>query len=232
MLVVEDEVMLREGLVDLLEGAGHEVVAVGDGESAVDIGLRHPFDMAILDLMLPKIDGLEVCRRLRLSRPTLPVLMLTARGGENDKVAGLKVGADDYMTKPFSPRELLARVEVFERRLRATPQPPEVFVLLGSTFDLSRGVVSRAGHQEEVLTAREIGILRWLERHKGRAVTRAELLEHVWGVSPNVETRTVDVTIANLRKKIEPDPRQPVLIVSAKGIGYSLGPLVSETGRH
>lgn len=230
MLVVEDELMLREGLVDLLEGAGHEVVAVGDGESAVDIGLRHAFDMAILDLMLPRIDGLEVCRRLRLSRPTLPVLMLTARGGENDKVAGLKVGADDYMTKPFSPRELLARVEVFERRLRTAPQPPEVFVLLGSTFDLSRGVVSRAGQSDEVLTAREIGILRWLFRHKGRAVTRAELLEHVWGVSPNVETRTVDVTIANLRKKIEPDQKQPILIVSAKGIGYSLGPLVSDPG--
>lgn len=222
VLVVEDEVMLREGLVDLLEGAGHEVVAVGDGESAVDLGVRHAFDMAVLDLMLPRLDGLEVCRRLRLARPALPVLMLTARGGEADKVDGLRMGADDYMTKPFSPRELLARLEVFERRLRAAPRPPEVFSVAGADFDLSRGVVARQGHPEEPLTAREIGILRWLHLHRGRAVTRAELLEHVWGVSPNVETRTVDVTIANLRKKVELDPKHPTVILSMKGIGYAL----------
>lgn len=222
VLVVEDEVMLREGLVDLLEGAGHEVVAVGDGESAVELGVRHAFDMAILDLMLPRLDGLEVCRRLRLARPALPVLMLTARGGESDKVEGLRMGADDYMTKPFSPRELLARLEVFERRLRAAPRPPEVFSVAGADFDLSRGIVARKGLPEEPLTAREIGILRWLHLHRGRAVTRAELLEHVWGVSPNVETRTVDVTIANLRKKVELDPKHPTVILSMKGIGYAL----------
>jgi len=225
VLVVEDEVMLREGLVDLLEGAGHEVHAEADGLSGLEAGSRLPFDMVVLDLMMPKLDGLEVCRRLRLLRPGLPVLMLTARGAEADKVEGLRSGADDYMTKPFSPRELLARVEVFERRLNAQPHPPEIVELAGVTFDLGRCVASREGHADEVLTAREVGILRWLHRHRGRAVTRGELLEHVWGVSPNLETRTVDVTIANLRKKIEPDKKTPHIVVSAKGIGYSFGPL-------
>lgn len=224
VLLVEDEAMLREGLTDLLEGAGHEVVAVGDGERAVEVGYGEAFDMVVLDLMLPRLDGVEVCRRLRLARPALPVLMLTARGGEADKVDGLRAGADDYMTKPFSARELLARVEVFERRLKASPQAPEVIEAGEVVLDLSRGVVVRGG-QEEVLTAREIGILRWLYRHRGRAVTRGELLEHVWGVSPNLETRTVDVTIGNLRKKVEDDLKQPVVIVSVKGIGYSFGPL-------
>lgn len=225
VLVVEDEVMLREGLVDLLEGAGHEVHAEGDGLGGLEAGLREPFDMVVLDLMLPRMDGLEVCRRLRLARPGLPVLMLTARGAEADKVDGLRSGADDYMVKPFSPRELLARVEVFERRRRAQPQPPEVVELAGVTMDLSRCLVKRDGAPDEVLTAREVGILRWLHRHRGRAVSRGELLEHVWGVSPNLETRTVDVTIANLRKKVEADPKAPIVVVSVKGIGYSFGPL-------
>ena len=225
VLVVEDEVMLREGLVDLLEGAGHEVHSEADGVRGLEAGSRLPFDMVILDLMMPQLDGLEVCRRLRLLRPGLPVLMLTARGAESDKVEGLRSGADDYMTKPFSPRELLARVEVFERRLKSQPQPPEVIEIAGASLDLGRCMASREGHPDEVLTAREVGILRWLHRHRGRAVTRGELLEHVWGVSPNLETRTVDVTIANLRKKVEPDAKAPIIVVSVKGIGYSFGPL-------
>jgi len=128
ILLVEDEVMLRDGLTDLLEGAGHEVVAVGDGLTGAERGTAEAFDMVVLDLMLPRLDGLEVCRRLRLARPALPVLMLTAKGDEADKVAGLSTGADDYVTKPFSPRELLARVEVFARRLPATPAAPEIIV--------------------------------------------------------------------------------------------------------
>ncbi len=224
ILVVEDEVILREGLSDLLEGAGHEVVAVGDGLIAVERGVGEAFDMVVLDWMLPRLEGPEVCRRLRLARPGLPVLMLTAKGDERDKVDGLHAGADDYVTKPFSPRELLARVEVFARRLKAAPAPAEVIEEDGAALDLSRCVVVRDGH-EEALTAREVGILRWLWRHRGRAVTRAELLEHVWGLSPNLETRTVDVTIMNLRKKIERDAKAPRLIVSVKGIGYSFGAL-------
>ncbi len=224
ILVVEDELILREGLVDLLEAAGHEVVAVGDGLTAVERGVGEAFDMVVLDWMLPRLEGPEVCRRLRLARPGLPVLMLTARGAEGDKVDGLHAGADDYVTKPFSPRELLARVEVFARRVAAQPAPAEVLEKDGCRLDLHRCVAERAGKVES-LTAREVGILRWLARHAGRAVTRAELLEHVWGLSPNLETRTVDVTIMNLRKKVERDPKTPTIIVSVKGIGYSFGAL-------
>jgi DNA-binding response OmpR family regulator len=224
ILVVEDELLLREGLVDLLEGAGHEVVAEGDGAAGAERGLAESFDMVVLDWMLPRLEGPEVCRRLRLARPALPVLMLTAKGDEVDKVVGLRAGADDYVTKPFSPRELLARIEAFERRIRAQPAPAEVVEKDGCVIDLGRCLAVRDG-REEVLTAREVGILRWLERHAGRAVTRGELLEHVWGLSPKLETRTVDVTIMNLRKKVERDPKTPRIIVSVKGIGYSFGSL-------
>ena len=223
LLVVEDEVMLREGLVDLLEGDGHEVVAVADGLSAVEVGTAERFDMVLLDLMLPRLDGIEVCRRLKLARPSLPVLMLTARGAEVDKVVGLESGADDYVTKPFGVRELLARVGAFARRIEQAPSPPELLELDGLRLDLGRCVGARDG-VEIPLTAREVGLLRWLHRHRARTVSRAELLEHVCGLSPNLETRTVDVTIANLRKKIERDPGDPRVVVSVKGVGYAWGP--------
>ncbi|MCC6620034.1 MAG: response regulator transcription factor [Deltaproteobacteria bacterium] len=222
VLVVEDEAMLREGLVDLLEGAGHEVVAVADGLEGATVGAAERFDMVLLDLTLPRLDGLEVCRRLRLARPSLPVLMLTARAGELDKVEGLRIGADDYVTKPFSPRELLARLQAFERRLAAVPAAPDELASDGCRFDLGRCLAWRDG-AEIVLTAREVGLLRWLSRHARRAVSRAELLEHVWGLSRNMETRTIDVTIANLRKKIERDPKHPRIVVSVKGVGYAWG---------
>jgi len=222
VLVVEDEAMLREGLVDLLEGAGHEVVAAGDGLEGATIGASERFDMVLLDLTLPRLDGLEVCRRLRLARPSLPVLMLTARAGERDKVEGLELGADDYVTKPFSPRELLARIHAFERRLAAMPASVDELASDGCRFDLGRCLAFRDG-VEITLTAREVGLLRWLARHERRAVSRGELLEHVWGLSRNMETRTIDVTIANLRKKIERDPKRPRIVVSVKGIGYAWG---------
>src|SRR5262245_37986935 len=138
ILVVEDELLLRAGLVDLLEGAGHEVVAEADGAAGAERGVAEAFDMVLLDWMLPRLEGPEVCRRLRLARPALPVLMLTAKGDEVDKVVGLRAGADDYVTKPFSPRELLARLEAFERRIKASPAPAEVFEKDGCRFDLGR----------------------------------------------------------------------------------------------
>ncbi len=222
ILVVEDEPMLREGLVDLLEGAGHSVVAVADGLAAVEAGTASPVDMVVLDLMLPRLDGIEVCRRLKLARPALPILMLTAKGAEADKVLGLETGADDYVTKPFGVRELLARVEAFGRRVAAVPSAPEQIEADGCLLELGRCFVRRDG-AEVVLTAREVGLLRWLHRHRVRAVTRGELLEHVWGLSAQMETRTVDVTVANLRKKIERDPKAPRIIVSVKGVGYAWG---------
>jgi two-component system response regulator RegX3 len=219
VLIVEDEPMLRSGLQDLLRGDGHEVEAVGDGQSAVERGLAVGFDAVVLDLMLPKLDGTEVCRRLRQARPGMGILMLTARGSEDDKVAGLAEGADDYVTKPFGARELLARVRALGRR--AGPQA-EVIELDGCRLDLARLSGARGGQGFE-LTPREAGILRMLLQHRDRVVSRAELLERVWGLSAQTQTRTVDMTIANLRKKIEQAPNEPQIIVSVKGAGYRLG---------
>ncbi len=222
ILVVEDEPILREGLTDLLSGAGHRVTAVADGASAAERGTAEEFDIILLDLMLPKLDGIEVCRRIRKARPAVPILMLTARGAEEDKVKGLKVGADDYVTKPFGAKELLARIDAVSRRARAAPTEPETFEADGCAFDLGR-FQARRGKERIPLTELEVGLLRWLRRHGSRAVPREELLAHVWGITGRIETRTVDMAVANLRKKIERDPSEPRLVVSVKGIGYAWG---------
>jgi two-component system response regulator RegX3 len=219
ILVVEDEASLRDGIVDLLGGDGHQVVAVGDGIAGVEAGLRDPYDLLVLDLMLPRLDGMEVCRRLRAARPGMPILMLTARGSEDDKVRGLIEGADDYVTKPFSARELLARVRVLGRRSTGGESLDEVQID-GVTIDLARMVVVR-GERRVALTPREVGIVRWLYRHKDRVVSRAELLEQVFGQRGDLQTRAVDMAIAVLRKKLETDPARPTVIVSIKGAGYA-----------
>jgi DNA-binding response OmpR family regulator len=198
------------------------VAAAADGRAALDAGLAEPFDLVVLDLMLPGVDGIEVCRRLRQARPDIAILMLTARGSEDDKVAGFAAGADDYVAKPFGVRELLARVEAFARRAERQPQPLEVVEAAGCRIDLGRHE-SRRGAQATALTPREVGILRWLHRHRGRAVSRAELLENVWGASADLRTRTVDMTIAKLRQKIERDPAQPEIVVTVTGAGYAWG---------
>jgi DNA-binding response OmpR family regulator len=223
VLVVEDEPTLREGLRDLLEAAGHRVVAVGDGLDAVDRGLAEPFDVVLLDLMLPRLPGIEVCRRLRTARPALPIVMLTARGAEDEKVAGLAAGADDYVTKPFGVRELLARLDAVVRRAGARPADEEVLDVDGCRIDLGRLVVQRDG-VEVTLTPREAGVLRWLYRHRTRAVSRAELLERVWGAAADLQTRTVDMTVVKLRQKVERDPSDPRIVVTVTGVGYRWGP--------
>jgi DNA-binding response OmpR family regulator len=219
ILVVEDEAALREGIIDLLEGDDHVVTAVGDGVAGVEAGLRELFDLVVLDLMLPRLDGVEVCRRLRAARPGVPILMLTARGSEDDKVRGLLEGADDYVTKPFSARELLARVRVLGRRAPPRESLEEVQAD-GAVIDLARMVVIR-DERCIPLTPREVGIVRWLYRHRDRVVSRAELLEQVFGQRRDLQTRAVDMAIAVLRKKLEPDPAAPTLIVSVKGAGYA-----------
>ncbi len=220
ILVVEDDPMLRDGLADLLSGAGHEVETATDGAAGARLGREGRFDLVVLDLMLPQLDGIEVCRRLRTVRPALPILMLTARGAEDDKVKGLRAGADDYVTKPFGARELLARVAALGRRALAAPAEPEVIEVDGCVFDLGR-CTGRRGDREISLTAREVGILRWLYRHRARSVSRAELLEQVWGTVGTLQTRTVDMTIAKLRQKIERDPSKPEIIVTVTGVGYA-----------
>lgn len=221
VLVVEDEMGLREGIRDLMMGDGHEVVAVADGLSAVEVGTKEPFDVVLLDLMLPKLDGIEVCRRLRAARPGLAILMLTSRGSENDKVAGLGEGADDYVTKPFSARELLARVRALGRR-HLGKQDAETWHKDDLTLDFGQLQGELAGHAFS-LSAKEAGILRMLMRNRPNAVSRADLLENVWGSRGDLETRAVDMAIATLRKKIEVTPAKPTLLMTVKGIGYRWG---------
>ena len=217
ILVVEDERSLRDGLCDLLAGAGHVVEVASDGRAAVELGLARAFDVVVLDLMLPKLDGVEVCRRLRAARPGMAILMLTARQSLDDKVRGLGEGADDYMTKPFQARELLARVAALGRR-HLGGKDAERIDIDGVEIDLSILTV-RAPAGTVSLTAREAGILRVLYRNRERAVSRAELLETVWGSRPDLVTRAVDMAIATLRKKL------PVAVIdTVVGIGYRWAP--------
>lgn len=221
ILVIEDEASLREGIADLLGGDGHVVTTAADGIAGVETGLRQPFDLVVLDLMLPRLDGMEVCRRLRGARPGMPILILTARGSEDDKVRGLVEGADDYVTKPFSARELLARVRAVGRRA-PTGESLDAVRVDDGVIDLARMAVLRGGECVS-LTPREVGIVRWLHRHRDRVVSRSELLEHVFGQRGDLQTRAVDMAISVLRKKVETNPAAPTLIVSVKGGGYAWG---------
>jgi DNA-binding response OmpR family regulator len=222
ILVVEDDPLLQDGLADLLKAAGHTVDVVADGLTATKRGMDPELDLVVLDVMLPRLDGVEVCHRLRHARPDLAILMLTAKGSEEDKVRGLKVGADDYVTKPFGARELLARIAAVARRTKSAPVEPEIIELDGCRFDLGH-CEARRNRKIIPLTPREAGIVRWLYRHRARVVSRTELLEQIWGANAGMETRTVDVTIAHLRQKIERDHTQPAIVVSVKGVGYTWG---------
>lgn len=221
VLIVEDEAGLREGIRDLMEGDGHQVQAVADGLSAVELGTKEAFDIVLLDLMLPKLDGIEVCRRLRAARPGLAILMLTSRGSENDKVLGLGEGADDYVTKPFAARELLARVRALGRRhLGASDAESYQSGALSIDFGQLKG---RRAEVEFTLSPKEAGIIRTLLRSRPNAVSRADLLESVWGTRGDLATRAVDMAVATLRKKIEAAPSKPELLITVKGVGYRWG---------
>jgi two-component system alkaline phosphatase synthesis response regulator PhoP len=193
---------------------------VADGVTAATRGIAEAFDLIVLDLMLPRLDGMEVCRRVRAARPGTPILMLTARGAEDDKVRGLTEGADDYVTKPFSARELLARIRALGRRGGA--DVVETVDVDGACLDLARMMAIR-GEARTALTPREVGMVRLLHRQRGKVVSRSELLENVFGQRGDLHTRAVDMAIAVLRKKIERDPGRPRIIVSVKGAGYAWG---------
>jgi two-component system alkaline phosphatase synthesis response regulator PhoP len=206
------------------------VLTAGDGATALDTAQRHRPDLVLLDLMLPVMDGLEVCRQLRRRSETntVPILMLTARAEETDKVVGLELGADDYVTKPFSWRELRARVRALLRRTEPRPeaaspasQQEETRVLMAETLrvDLDRREVT-VGERQIELPARLFDLLVYLLRHRGTVLTRDRLLEHVWGYDFAGDTRTVDVHIRWLREKIEEDPANPVLVQTVRGVGY------------
>ncbi len=223
VLIVEDEPSLAEGLLEALTFQGYECEIAGDGVVGYDRARAGGHDLMILDVMLPERSGFEVIKQLRKEGNKIPTIMLTAKGADEDKVRGLKLGADDYVTKPFGLPELLARVGAQLRRARMARGDGETFEIDRIRFDLGR---LQAMRDEETLdlTPREGEILRHLRSREGNVVTRDEFLLDVWGYpTANVETRTVDNTLAALRKKIERDPARPAIIVTVRGKGYKWG---------
>lgn len=217
ILVVEDEPDLLLGLEDDLKLEGYEVEAVRDGETASQRAREQPFDLIILDVMLPHKDGFEVCRELRRAGLRTPMILLTAKTQESDKVLGLELGADDYVTKPFSPRELRARVKAALRR--GTGEMHEIYRFADVEVDFTRCELRRAGRAVEV-TPIEFKLLVAFIRHRGHTLSRDKLLDEVWGRETFVTDRAVDTHITNLRKKIEPQPSEPQFVVSVRGLGY------------
>jgi DNA-binding response OmpR family regulator len=220
ILVVEDEVDLAAGVRDALAHVGFGVAVLHDGRQALEELRREPYDLLVLDLMLPGMNGLDLLKELRKERADIRVLILTALSDEEDLLKGFQAGADDYMAKPFSPRELVARIEAQFRRRKAESAPSHMDLPGGILVDLSRLEVHRDG-QTLALTPREGDILEYLVRNRDRVVTREDLLLDVWHYkSANVETRTVDIHIVGLRRKVEPDPAKPTLIQTVRGKGY------------
>jgi DNA-binding response OmpR family regulator len=227
VVVVEDEQPIRRGVVDALRASGYEVAEAADGDRGLEEAVRLRVDLVLLDLLLPKRNGLDVLAEIRKVRPTLPVIILTARGGEDDRVRGLKMGADDYVVKPFSARELLARVEAVLRR--SVDRPPEVHgARLGhALINFERREIRWSERERAELSETETALLSYLVAQKKRAVSREELLTRLWGIGPQgVETRTIDMHIARLRTKLrDPSGRQtPEAILTVRAQGYMAGP--------
>jgi DNA-binding response OmpR family regulator len=222
ILIVDDESNIRHTVGYNLRREGYEVVEAADGEAALAAAAAQRLDLVVLDLLLPGVDGLEVCRRLR-ARDPVPILMLTARADEVDRVVGLELGADDYLAKPFSMRELLARVKAILRRAElnraAQPEPPTRLVRDGLTLDAGRRRVT-VDDQEVLLKPREFDLLAFLARQPGQVFTRAQLLEHVWGYDYLGDSRTVDVHVRSLRTKLGDRADTPRWIETVWGVGY------------
>lgn len=219
VLVVEDDETIAMGLVSGLESSGYQVQHFDRAEGVIEAVRREPPDVVILDIMLPGADGLSLLRKIKDNNRDTPVIMLTAKGTEADRVKGLDSGADDYVTKPFSMRELIARVRARLRAIDPEPKAPDVSVFGEVEVDLRRRILRRDG-QEERLTTHEAGVLAYLIARAGSDVSREELLERVWGYSPSMQTRTVDNQILKLRKKIEKVPADPRHILTVHGLGY------------
>ena len=219
ILLVEDEPGLVLTLSDRLSREGYAVDTAGDGEVGLARAAGEAFDLVLLDVMLPRLGGFDVLKELRKRNVETPVIMLTARGQVVDKVVGLKLGADDYVTKPFEMVELLARIEAKLRRAPTAPHPSEGYQFGPIRIDFRRAEVSREGEPID-LSAREFQLLKYFVEHRGATLTREELLNEVWGYNAMPSTRTVDVHVAWLRQKIEPNSRHPQFILTVHGMGY------------
>jgi DNA-binding response OmpR family regulator len=219
ILIVEDEPNMVAGLRDNFEFEGYQVLTAPDGVAGLERALSESPDIVILDVMMPRMSGLDVCKQLKAKKPSMPIIMLTARGQEVDKVVGLELGADDYVTKPFSIRELLARVKAVLRRAGTIPKQGEKFAFGEVEVNLRNCQVSRKGKALE-FSSKEFELLKYFLNHPGETLSRDRLLEDVWGYDRFPTTRTVDAHIVRLRQKVEPKPEDPRFILTVHGTGY------------
>ena len=227
VLVIEDDEAIREGLVDALEFEGYAVDEARTAPDGQDLALRSPCAIVLLDLMLPGGDGFEVLKAIRRARPQLPVIILTARGREAERVQGLRLGADDYVVKPFSVREVLARIEAVLRRARTQAEPeagPSGLRIPEGRVDLRRRELRFDDGEQASLSEREADLLGYLAQHPERAISRDEIISRIWRLDPGkFQTRTIDMHVARLREKLRDDKRAPAIIVTVRGKGYMLG---------
>ena len=223
LLIVEDELAIRAGLTDLFVFHGFEVETAADGREGLRKALAGAYELLLLDVMLPGIDGFEICNRVRAADPEKPIILLTAKTSDEDIVRGLTLGADDYVAKPFSVAQLVLRVQAVLRRTRAIREELALVRVGGLEID-TRGLSGRRGADTIAFTRREMELLQYLAANAERPVPREELLHRVWGYAraAGIETRTVDIHVAKLRRKIEPDPSEPRHLVTVRGAGYRL----------
>jgi two-component system alkaline phosphatase synthesis response regulator PhoP len=219
ILIVEDEPNMVAGLRDNFEFEGHQVISAPDGVAGLERAISESPDLVILDVMMPRMSGLDVCKQLKAKRPGIPIIMLTARGQEVDKVLGLELGADDYVTKPFSIRELLARVKAVLRRSQGPAKDSERFAFGEVEVNVKSCQVSRKGKAVD-FSSKEFDLLKFFLNHPGETLSRDRLLEEVWGYDRFPTTRTVDAHIVRLRQKVEPKPEDPRFILTVHGTGY------------
>lgn len=219
ILIIEDEESILMALTDNLGLDGYEVTSAKDGLKGLEMAKGPGYDLIILDIMLPKVDGFEICKQLRQAGVSTPILMLTAKSQEIDKVLGLELGADDYVTKPFSPRELLARIKAILRRVKSTKEQVDSYCFADVEINFKKYEVKKK-EQLVYLTSLEFSLIGFLIKHKDKVVDRTTILDEVWGRDVYVLPKTVDTHIGHLRKKIEDDPANPKHIIGVRGIGY------------
>jgi two-component system alkaline phosphatase synthesis response regulator PhoP len=219
ILIIEDEPAMVAGLRDNFEYEGYDVMSADDGVSGLERVFTDDPDLVVLDVMMPRMSGLEVCKQVKARRPSIPIIMLTARGQEIDKVVGLELGADDYVTKPFSIRELMARIKAVLRRVSLQVSAPDVYRFGDVEVNIRGNEVRRGGNPVE-LSAKEFALLAYFISHPAETLSRDRLLDAVWGYENYPNTRTVDTHIVHLRHKLEPNPEEPRFIVTVHGSGY------------